>query len=62
MLLAVSPPPPWSPQWLTAPVVLIICREITMSALREWAAAAGGGVSKVGRGHGAGVYGAGCTG
>ncbi|KAG2427636.1 hypothetical protein HXX76_012287 [Chlamydomonas incerta] len=46
VLLAVSPPPPWSPQWLTAPVVLIICREITMSALREWAAAAGGGVSK----------------
>ncbi|GLC39852.1 hypothetical protein PLESTB_001292100 [Pleodorina starrii] len=46
VLLAVSPPPPWSPQFMTAPVVLIICREITMSALREWAAAAGGGASK----------------
>ncbi|GIL65014.1 hypothetical protein Vafri_18789 [Volvox africanus] len=47
VLLAVSPPPPWSPQFMIAPVVLIICREITMSALREWAAAAGGGASKV---------------
>ncbi|KXZ50063.1 hypothetical protein GPECTOR_18g42 [Gonium pectorale] len=46
VLLAVSPPAPWSPQYMTAPVVLIICREITMSALREWAAAAGGGASK----------------
>ncbi|GLI71492.1 hypothetical protein VaNZ11_016707 [Volvox africanus] len=46
VLLAVSPPSPWSPQFMIAPVVLIICREITMSALREWAAAAGGGASK----------------
>ncbi|GFR48704.1 hypothetical protein Agub_g10660 [Astrephomene gubernaculifera] len=46
VLLAVSPPPPWTPALMTAPVVLIICREITMSALREWAAAAGGGASK----------------
>ncbi len=52
VLLAVSPPAPWSPRFMTAPVVLIICREITMSALREWAAAAGGGADKVGPGPG----------
>ncbi|KAG2486834.1 hypothetical protein HYH03_014517 [Edaphochlamys debaryana] len=46
VLLAVSPPAPWTPQHMIAPVVLIICREITMSSLREWAAAAGGGASK----------------
>lgn len=46
VLLAVSPPAPWLPQHLTVPVSLIICREITMSALREWAAAAGGAASK----------------
>jgi hypothetical protein len=38
-------------QYMATPVVLVICREITMSALREWAAAAGGSASKVRRGH-----------
>jgi phosphatidylglycerophosphate synthase len=32
---------------MAVPVSAIICREITMSALREWAAASGGGAHKV---------------
>jgi CDP-diacylglycerol--glycerol-3-phosphate 3-phosphatidyltransferase len=32
---------------LAIPVAIIICREITMSSLREWAAASGGGAHKV---------------
>ena len=31
---------------LALPVTIVICREITMSALREWAAASGGGAHK----------------
>lgn len=50
ILLALSPPDPLTPETMAAPVMLIICREITMSALREWAAAAGGGAHKVGGG------------
>ncbi|KAI8469819.1 MAG: phosphatidylglycerophosphate synthase [Monoraphidium minutum] len=46
ILLTLSPPAPLAPEHMAGPVVLIICREITMSALREWAAAAGGGAHK----------------
>jgi CDP-diacylglycerol---glycerol-3-phosphate 3-phosphatidyltransferase len=42
VLLATTPPWPLSPQDLAAPVVIIIAREITISALREWAAGTGG--------------------
>ena len=42
VLLATEPPPPISVAAMTAPVAAIIAREITMSALREWAAAVGG--------------------
>jgi phosphatidylglycerophosphate synthase len=34
---------------MAVPVVIMCCREVTMSALREWAAAAGGAAHKVGR-------------
>lgn len=46
ILLTLTPPEPVTPELMSAPVMLIICREITMSALREWAAAAGGGAHK----------------
>jgi CDP-diacylglycerol--glycerol-3-phosphate 3-phosphatidyltransferase len=42
VLLATTPPAPLTPQDLAAPVVIIIAREITISALREWAAGSGG--------------------
>jgi hypothetical protein len=48
VLLSVSPPEPLSHKDLAIPVVIMIGREITMSALREWAAASGGGAHKVG--------------
>ena len=47
VLLAVSPPEPLSHKDLAIPVVIMIGREITMSALREWAASSGGGAHKV---------------
>ncbi len=47
VLLAVSPPEPLSHSDLAIPVVIMIGREITMSALREWAASLGGGAHKV---------------
>jgi CDP-diacylglycerol--glycerol-3-phosphate 3-phosphatidyltransferase len=47
ILLTMSPPAPLLPQHVAPPVIIIICREITMSALREWASAAGGGAHKV---------------
>ena len=47
VLLTVSPPPPLSSSIMVLPVVIMICREVTMSALREWAASAGGGAHKV---------------
>ena len=37
---------------MVLPVVIMICREVTMSALREWAASAGGGAHKVRYGFG----------
>lgn len=42
VLLAASPPPPISSGAMAVPVCVICCREVTMSALREWAATAGG--------------------
>ena len=47
VLLAVSPPEPLSHKDLAVPVVIMIGREITMSSLREWAAASGGTAHKV---------------
>lgn len=47
VLLATAPPPPVPQPAMVVPVVLIISREITMSALREWAAASGGAVHEV---------------
>eukprot|EP00884_Botryococcus_braunii_P003121 jgi/Botrbrau1/1280/Bobra.0163s0063.2 len=46
VLLAADPPAPLTQVDLSLPVLLIICREITMSSLREWAAASGGGAHK----------------
>lgn len=46
VLLVVNPPSPVGPKWMILPVTIMICREITMSALREWAAAAGGAAHK----------------
>ncbi len=47
VLLTVSPPAPLWSAIMVLPVVIMICREVTMSALREWAASAGGGAHKV---------------
>lgn len=47
VLLTTSPPAPLTDRLMAAPVTIVICREITMSALREWAAASGGGAHKV---------------
>ncbi|GAX83858.1 hypothetical protein CEUSTIGMA_g11283.t1 [Chlamydomonas eustigma] len=46
ILLTVSPPSPLSSAIMVPPVVIMICREVTMSALREWAASAGGAAHK----------------
>lgn len=46
ILLATQPPPPISIASMSVPVSLIIAREITMSSLREWAAASGGDAHK----------------
>ncbi len=46
VLLAVSPPEPLCPKDLAIPGVIMIGRELTMSALREWAAALGGRAHK----------------
>jgi phosphatidylglycerophosphate synthase len=35
---------------MAVPVILMCCREVTMSALREWAASASSSAHKVGRG------------
>ena len=43
ILLALSPPPPLTRTLMSLPVVLCICREVVMSAVREWAASAGSG-------------------
>ena len=47
VLLAVSPPEPLCPKDLAIPGVIMIGRERTMSARREWAAALGGSAHKV---------------
>jgi hypothetical protein len=54
VLLAINPPPPLSSSHMVGPVVLMICREVTMSSLREWAAAAGEAAHKVSSGWGVG--------
>eukprot|EP00798_Chlamydomonas_sp_ICE-L_P009091 gene9091-16215_t len=46
ILLVTSPPLPISRGAMVLPSIIMICREITMSALREWAAAAGGAAQK----------------
>ncbi len=48
ILLTTSPPAHVTARAMVLPVALMICREITMSALREWAAASGGAAHKVG--------------
>lgn len=48
ILLTTSPPSPIPTRIMVLPVALMVCREITMSSLREWAAAAGGSAQKVG--------------
>ena len=47
ILLATDPPSPVSQQQMVVLVLVIICRELTMSALREWAAGRGKGARKV---------------
>ncbi|PSC69713.1 CDP-diacylglycerol-glycerol-3-phosphate 3-phosphatidyltransferase [Micractinium conductrix] len=46
VLLATAPPAPISSFGMAVPVCLMISREITMSALREWAASSGGSAHK----------------
>mmetsp|Transcript_15788 Transcript_15788/g.34099 ORF Transcript_15788/g.34099 Transcript_15788/m.34099 type:complete len:267 (+) Transcript_15788:109-909(+) len=46
VLLTITPPPPITTRLMALPVIIMICREVTMSALREWAAAAGGAAHK----------------
>jgi len=46
LLLTTRPPEPIKQEQIALPVIIIICREVTMSALREWAAAAGGSAHK----------------
>ena len=47
IMLATAPPAPVSTPAMAVPVIIMISREIAMSALREWAAASGGGAHKV---------------
>ncbi|KAF8068386.1 PGPS1 [Scenedesmus sp. PABB004] len=46
VLLSTGPPEPISQGAMVVPVIIICCREVTMSALREWAASAGGAAHK----------------
>eukprot|EP00882_Tetradesmus_deserticola_P022093 GHRQ01023976.1.p1 GENE.GHRQ01023976.1~~GHRQ01023976.1.p1 ORF type:complete len:223 (+),score=60.60 GHRQ01023976.1:216-884(+) len=46
ILMSIEPPPPISQTQMAVPVVVMCCREVTMSALREWAASAGGAAHK----------------
>ena len=47
VLLSTDPPKPISSSGMVIPVVIVIGREITMSALREWAASASSEAHKV---------------
>lgn len=47
VLLSTGPPAPISQAQMAVPVILICCREVTMSALREWAAASSSSAHKV---------------
>lgn len=49
VLMSIDPPESISRAQMAVPVILICCREVTMSALREWAASAGGAAHKVGQ-------------
>lgn len=49
ILLATDPPSSIGEGEMVLLVVIIICRELTMSALREWAACRGKGARKVSR-------------
>lgn len=46
VLLSTEPPAPISQAQMAVPVILICCREVTMSALREWAASASSSAHK----------------
>lgn len=48
VLLCTEPPPPLTQARMAVPVILMCCREVTMSALREWAASASSSAHKVG--------------
>ena len=50
VLMAATPPEPLGSAELSLPVVVVVCREIAMSALREWAAASDTGKSGGGGG------------
>jgi phosphatidylglycerophosphate synthase len=56
VLLSNNPPAPLSQLQMAVPVIIMCCREVTMSALREWAAAASSSAHKV---RGGGVRGRG---
>lgn len=47
VLLSLSPPAPISESQMAVPVIIMCCREVTMSALREWAASASSSAHKV---------------
>jgi hypothetical protein len=47
VLLSTDPPAPISQAQMAVPVILMCCREVTMSALREWAASASSSAHKV---------------
>lgn len=52
VVMAANPPEPLGSAEVALPVVVIVCREIAMSALREWAAAASSSGSGIGGGGG----------
>ena len=47
ILLSTDPPSPVSQKQMVVLVMVIICRELTMSSLREWAASRGKNARKV---------------
>ena len=47
VLLSTGPPAPISQAQMAVPVIIMCCREVTMSALREWAATASSSAHKV---------------
>lgn len=55
VLMAAAPPEPLGSAELSLPVVVVVCREIAMSALREWAAASDTNSSGGSKGGGGGA-------